>query len=50
MTTLQIKVVGLTHRGNISQVRDGERRTELTLWNGLGNADSWTPVAEVPLP
>ena len=43
------KVVGLTHRGNISQVRDGERRTELTLWNGLGNADSWTPVAEVPL-
>lgn len=38
------KVMGIIHRGLISTARDGERRTELTLWNGLGNADSWVAV------
>lgn len=43
------KVVGINHRGMISEARDGERRTDLTLWNGLGNAETWTPVEEVPI-
>lgn len=43
------KVVGIVHRGTISQARDGERRTELTLWNGLATSDSWTPVAETSI-
>lgn len=43
------KVMGIIHRGLISESRDAERRTELTLWNGLGNADSWTPVAEASI-
>lgn len=40
------KVMGINHRGLISGSRDGERRTELTLWNGLGNSDSWVSVKE----
>lgn len=40
------KVMGLVHRGTISETKDGERRTELTLWNGLGGSDSWVRVAE----
>lgn len=43
------KVMGLTHRGIISDARDGERRTELTLWNGLGNSDSWVKVGDVAI-
>lgn len=43
------KVMSVLHRGVISQTRDGERRTEVTLWNGLGNADTWTKVPEAPI-
>lgn len=43
------KVMGITHRGTISETKDAERRTELTLWNGLGGSDSWVRVPEVPL-
>jgi hypothetical protein len=43
------KVVGLVHRGTISISSAGERRTELTLWNGLGNSSSWVPVQEASL-
>lgn len=43
------KVMGITHRGIISPARDGERVTELVLWNGLGNSDSWTKVGDVAL-
>lgn len=43
------KVMGLTHRGVVSQSVDGERRTELTLWNGLGNSDSWRNVGDVSI-
>ncbi len=43
------KAIGLVHRGVISVARGGERRTELTLWNGLGNSSSWVPVQEAAL-
>lgn len=43
------KVMGLIHRGIVSGSRDGERRTELTLWNGLGNSDSWVNVGDVSI-
>lgn len=42
------KVVGVSHRGTISEAQAGERRTELTLWSGLGNSTSWTRVMEGP--
>lgn len=44
------KIMGLTHRGIISPSQDGERITELTLWNGLGGSSSWVgPVAPITL-
>lgn len=43
------KVMGIMHRGLISHAKDGERRTELTLWNGLGNSDSWSLVGDTPI-
>ncbi len=43
------KVMGITHRGLISVSKDAPRRTELTLWNGLGGSDSWVRVPEVAL-
>lgn len=43
------KVMGINHRGIISEARDGERRTDLSLWNGLGNSETWTTVQEAPI-
>lgn len=43
------KVMGINHRGLISASRDGARTTELTLWNGLGNSETWTTVQESPI-
>lgn len=43
------KIMGIHHRGIISQAVDGERRTEVTLWNGLGNSDSWVKVGDVAI-
>lgn len=41
------KVVGIAHRGVITRNGpDSERKTELTLWNGLGNSDTWTKVGD----
>lgn len=41
------KVVGIAHRGTIALSVAGERRTELTLWSGLGDSDSWKKADEV---
>lgn len=44
------KVMGINHAGRIvTSGRDAPRHTELTLWNGLGNSDSWTQVKETSL-
>lgn len=36
------KVMGFVHRGIISPAVDGERRTEVTLWDGVKNAGGFT--------
>lgn len=46
------KIMGIHHRGLISLTHDGERRTEVTLWNGLGVngvPDSWSKVGDIAI-
>lgn len=39
------KIMSLTHRGTISRNgQDGERTTDLTIWDGLSSAGSWEQV------